>query len=74
MFVVVKIAELRDGEAIESSRQAGERDFYCCQNRAVRLKNYSVFAQGQSASRGHTRGNLKKPPSSWNWQSNFVSS
>jgi hypothetical protein len=60
----VKIAELRDGEAIESSGQAGERDFNGYQSRVIRLKNGCVFRQGQSAGRGDPGGNLQKPPSS----------
>ena len=61
--VVVKIAELRYGEAIERGRQPGEFDFHRCQYGAVWLKNYSVFCQGQGAGRGGPRSNLKKPPS-----------
>ncbi len=74
MLVVVKVAELRYGEAIESSRQAGERDFHRYQSGAVRLKNYGVFAQDQSAGGGNSGRKLKKPPSSWNCQSKSVSS
>ena len=62
--VVVKIAELRYGEAIESSRQPGELDFHRRQYGAVWLKNCGVFCQDQGAGRGGPRSNLKKPPSS----------
>src|SRR5450755_434311 len=74
MFVVVKVAELRNGEAVESSRQPGQHYFHHSEDGMVRFKDYGVFAQGQSAGRGYPRGNLKKLPSSWNCQSKFVSS
>lgn len=59
MFVVVKVAELRYREAIEGSRQTGERDFHRYQGGPVRLKNYAIFAQGQTASQGNPGRNLK---------------
>ena len=63
-FVVVKVAELYDGQAIESRGQPGQHDFDGRQNGVVRFKNYAVFPEGQSARRGHSGGNLKKPASS----------
>jgi len=63
-FIVVKVAELRDGQAIESRGQPRQHDFDGPENGMVRLKNYAVFPEGQSASRGHSGGNLKKSASS----------
>ncbi len=63
-FVVMKVAELYDGEAVESRGQPGQHDFDGSQNGVVRFKNYAVFPEGQSASGGHSSGNLKKPASS----------
>ena len=63
VLVIVKIAELRDGEAVESSRQPGQPDFDCFQDGVVRLKNDRVFGQSQGAGRGDSGGQLKKSPS-----------
>ena len=63
-FVVVKVAELRDGQAVEGGGQPGQHDFNRPQNGVVRFENYAIFPEGQSARRGHSGGNLKKPASS----------
>ena len=63
VLVIVKIAELRDGEAVESIRQPGQSDFDCFQDGVVRLKNGRVFGQSQRAGRGDPGGKLKKSPS-----------
>jgi len=62
-LVIVKIAELRDGEAVESSRQPGQPDVDGFQDGVVRLKNGRVFGQSQRAGRGDPGGKLKKSPS-----------
>lgn len=63
VLVIVKIAELRDGEAVESSRQPGQPDFDCLQDGLVRFKNGRVFGQSQRAGCGDPGGKLKKSPS-----------
>jgi hypothetical protein len=63
-LVVVKVAELCDGQAIESRWQPRQHDFDGSQNGVAWFKKYAVFPEGQSAGRGHSGGDLKKPASS----------
>ena len=63
MLVVVKVTEVRYGEAVESSGQRGEHDFHRGEDGAVRLKNCGVLAQGQRSGRGHPGAGLEEPPS-----------
>ena len=51
VFVVVEIAELHNGEAVESRRQSLQHDFNRGQDGVLRLKNYAVIGQGERAGR-----------------------
>jgi hypothetical protein len=70
----VKIAELRDGETIESGGQPSQREFNRNQLWVVRLKKCGVFCQSDSAGSSEPSANLKKPAPSKKWQSTFVPS
>jgi hypothetical protein len=60
ILVVVKVAQLRDGETVESGGQPRECDFDRSYDRAVRLKKYRVFAERHNAVHGKPSGNFEK--------------
>jgi hypothetical protein len=60
ILIVVKVAQLRDGETVESGGQPRECDFDRSYDRAVRLKKYGVFAERHNAGHGKPGGNFEK--------------
>jgi hypothetical protein len=60
----MKVAELRNGEAVKNSGQSGEHDFPRNQNGMLGFKHYAVFPQSQGASGGYSGSSLKKSASS----------